>query len=57
MFENYLATVENSKIQTLEDLIRFNEEHADLELPEGQRAIFEQSNTLLTFCCIELSHR
>ncbi|KAM0260406.1 hypothetical protein ACHAQJ_002808 [Trichoderma viride] len=31
----YLSSVDNSKIHSLEDLIEFNKEHADRELPPG----------------------
>ncbi|KAF2970834.1 hypothetical protein GQX73_g2780 [Xylaria multiplex] len=31
--EDYLGSIDNSKVRTLEDLIKFNEEHAEQELP------------------------
>jgi amidase len=33
LLEEYLASIDNSKIRTLQDLIDFNNQHADLELP------------------------
>ncbi|KAK5659422.1 hypothetical protein OQA88_623 [Cercophora sp. LCS_1] len=33
LLEEYLASVDDAKVQTLEDLIKFNEEHAAEELP------------------------
>ncbi|KAJ5718499.1 amidase family protein [Penicillium malachiteum] len=33
LLEDYLASVDDCKIDTLEDLVNFNKEHADLELP------------------------
>jgi amidase len=33
LLEDYLASVDDCKISTLQDLINFNEEHADEELP------------------------
>ncbi|KAF1818772.1 amidase family protein [Dissoconium aciculare CBS 342.82] len=35
VLEKYLSTVDNCKIKTLDDLIEFNEQHAELELPAG----------------------
>jgi amidase len=32
-FEKYLGGVEDSKVKTVEDMIQFNKDHADLELP------------------------
>jgi hypothetical protein len=32
---NYLSHLKESPVRTLEELIRFNKEHADKELPEG----------------------
>jgi amidase len=34
--EEYLASVENPKVRTLEELIKFNEEHAEQELPPSE---------------------
>ena len=31
----YLQDLEHSKVHSLEELVRFNREHADLELPTG----------------------
>ena len=36
LLEEYLAGVNDCKIHTLEDLIKFNEEHADQELPPSK---------------------
>ncbi|KAL8903551.1 MAG: hypothetical protein Q9207_003856 [Kuettlingeria erythrocarpa] len=33
---NYLALYPDSPVKTLEDLVKFNEDHAELELPEHQ---------------------
>lgn len=33
LLEEYFASVENSKVRTLEELIQFNEDHAEQELP------------------------
>ncbi|RFU76890.1 amidase family [Trichoderma arundinaceum] len=35
LFKDYLSGVDNSKIHSLEDLVEFNKEHADQELPPG----------------------
>lgn len=34
--KDYLAGLDDCKIHTLADLIEFNKEHADLELPIGK---------------------
>jgi len=36
LLEDYLGSVDDCKIRTLEDLIRFNEEHAEKELPPSK---------------------
>lgn len=33
--EAYLADLESSQVRSVEDIVKFNEEHADLELPTG----------------------
>jgi len=33
--EGYLADLEASKVRTLAELIQFNKDHSDVELPEG----------------------
>ncbi|KAF8865226.1 amidase signature enzyme [Acephala macrosclerotiorum] len=35
--EGYLRTLKSSKVRTLDDLIRFNEDHSNVELPPGYR--------------------
>ncbi|RYP68289.1 hypothetical protein DL771_006791 [Monosporascus sp. 5C6A] len=35
LLEDYLASVDDSKVRTLEDIIKFNEEHAEQELPSS----------------------
>ena len=36
VLEDYLASIDDSKIHTLEDLIKFNEEHTKEELPPSK---------------------
>jgi len=35
----YLASLEKSSVRSLEDLIKYNEEHATKALPEGKKFI------------------
>jgi hypothetical protein len=35
LLEEYLASIDNSKIHTLEDLVEFNNKHAEQELSSG----------------------
>ncbi|KAI5453075.1 hypothetical protein NCC49_006104 [Naganishia albida] len=35
LFRGYISTLDNCKVESLSDLIRFNEEHPDLEMPDG----------------------
>ena len=34
-FEHFLAEAEYTRIQTVRELIQFNDDHAELELPPG----------------------
>ena len=34
-FDRYLKTLTTSRVRTLEDIIKFNEEHADVEFHKG----------------------
>lgn len=36
LLEDYLASTDDCKIHTLEDLIKFNKEHAEQELPSSE---------------------
>src|SRR4051812_34408846 len=36
LIETYLKGVDNTKVHTLEDIVKFNEEHADQELPPSR---------------------
>lgn len=36
LLEDYLESVDDCEIRTLEELIKFNEEHADQELPPSK---------------------
>jgi uncharacterized protein YqfB (UPF0267 family) len=40
LIEKYFASIDNSKVETLKDLIEFNEKHAEQELPSGKYVIF-----------------
>ena len=35
----YLASLEFCQVQTLEDIIQFNRDHAEKELPKGKTAV------------------
>lgn len=40
--EAYLADIENSKVRSLEDLIQFNKDNAEIELPPGESFVEER---------------
>lgn len=44
--EQHLASMTSSGGRTLEDIIRFNEEHASQELPEGNSALTSRRRQL-----------
>ncbi|OAG13532.1 amidase family protein [Alternaria alternata] len=51
LLEDYLASIKGCKISTLEELIKFNEEHADQELPpsaSNQAGLIRALNTNMT---------
>ncbi|KAJ5151221.1 uncharacterized protein N7482_010473 [Penicillium canariense] len=50
-FESYLATVDNSKVHSLLELVEYNQEHADVELPpryDNQNGLLRALNSNLS---------
>lgn len=41
-FEAYLETLEDSQVRSLDELIRFNQNHAEKELPPGKSSFITQ---------------
>jgi len=39
LLESYFTLFDSMKVHTLEDLVQFNKQHADQELPPGEPAL------------------
>ncbi|EHK48802.1 hypothetical protein TRIATDRAFT_175067, partial [Trichoderma atroviride IMI 206040] len=47
-FEAYLGTLEDSQVRSLDELIRFNQNHAEKELPPGKSPFITQNAATMT---------
>lgn len=59
-FERYLKALKFSKVRTLEDIIRFNDDHPDIEYSDGMqttRDSYIRSNFILHSSLIRGSYR
>lgn len=47
--KSYLETLDYSKVSSLEDIVQFNKDHANKELPKGRLSLHDRTMTNLTF--------
>ncbi|PON27926.1 hypothetical protein TGAM01_v203063 [Trichoderma gamsii] len=55
-FEAYLETLEDSQVRSLDELIRFNQNHAEKELPPGKSSFITQLQNAATMTMSDQEH-